>query len=307
MLQFIIRRLLLSIPVVIATVVLVFMLIHLAPGDPVDVLLGDQATQMDKQALMSNLGLDLPILTQLKNYSFGLLKLDLGKSIFSNKPVFDLILERVPATLELALASLLIAIFFGILLGVFAAIKQNSLWDVSTLVVGLIGLSLPAILLGPLLIYLFSIKLSWFPVSERGTLLHLVLPAVTLASGLVAIILRMTRTSMLDVIRQEYITVAKAKGLKPKVIYFKHALVNAITPVLTVIGLITGALLSGVTVVEIIFDWPGIGTLLLDSINQRDYPIIQGCVLVIAVIKIVINLATDLLYAVFNPKIRLEY
>ncbi len=306
MFGFIVRRLLLTVPVLLGVVTITFFLIHMIPGDPVDVMLGEQAALADKEALRVDLGLNQPIAVQYSRFLNGLLQFDFGRSILSRESVTDLILERIPATVELALAAMVLTLALAIPLGVLASLKQYSATDNSLLLLSLIGLSMPAILIAPLLKTFFSLKLGWLPVSERGGLEHLILPSVTLASGLVAIVLRMTRTSMLEVIRENYIDVAKAKGLPDSKVYFKHALTNALPPILTIVGLLMGALLTGVVVVETIFDWPGLGSLLLDAIQQRDYPVVQGCAIFVSFTYVMINLITDISYAVVNPKVRLE-
>ncbi len=304
--NFLTKRILSTIPVVIGVVTISFFLIHMIPGDPIDIMLGDNASLADKDSLRKELGLDLPLATQFKNYIFDLTQLDLGRSLQTQRPVLLEIKERVPATLELTLATLFLSLFIGIPLGVIAALNKDTNVDRSLLILGMIGLSMPAFWLGPLLIWVFALKIDLFPVSERGTIGHVILPALTLSSGIIAILLRMTRTSMLDVIREDYIRVAKAKGLNSFKLYFVHALINAIFPLLTIIGLILGALLTGTVIIETIFDWPGIGTLIYEAIQQRDYPVVQGCVLVISLIYVLVNLLTDLSYKVFNPKVSFD-
>jgi peptide/nickel transport system permease protein len=283
-----------------------FFLLHLVPGDPVDIMLGDMASYEEKQVLRQELGLDRPLAAQYSSFLGNLVRGDLGTSLRLKRPVTDQILSRLPATAELAAGALAIALLLGIPLGVIAAIKQYSITDNSILVLSLIGLSMPAILLGPVLTLIFSLHLGWLPISERGGLENLILPSVTLASGLIAIIARMTRTSMLEVLREDYIQVARSKGLPPLKVLFKHALVNALPPILTITGLLIGALLTGVVVIETLFDWPGIGSLLLDGILQRDYPLVQGCTLFVATVYVVVNMLTDISYAVVNPKVRLD-
>ncbi len=306
MFNFIVRRILITLPVILGVCTLTFMLIHFVPGDPIDIMLGDQATQVDKQSLREQLGLNYPLHIQYKIFLSGLTQLDLGKSLHSKTPVVDALLERIPATLELTMAAMFLAILFGIPLGILAAVKQYSTVDNSILVTSLLGISLPGFFLGPMLIWIFAILLGWFPVSERGGLENLVLPALSLALPLGAIILRMTRTQMLEEIKQDYIRVARSKGLADFPVYFKHALRNALIPVITIIGLQVGALLTGTVITETIFDWPGIGSLLLQSIQQRDYPTVQACVLLIALTYVLVNLLTDISYAFINPKVRLS-
>ncbi len=304
--NFVLKRILSTLPVVAGVVTISFFLIHMIPGDPVDIMLGDNASLTDKDQLREELGLNLPLGTQFKNYLIDLGQLDLGRSLQTQRPVLEEIKERVPATLELTLATLFFSLVIGIPLGVIAALKKDSATDKTLLIVGMLGLSMPAFWLGPLLIWLFALKIDLFPVSERGTIGHVILPALTLSSGIVAILLRMTRTSMLDVIREDYIRVARAKGVHFFKLYFVHALINAIFPLLTIIGLILGALLTGTVIIETIFDWPGIGTLIFEAIQQRDYPVVQGCVLVISLVYVLVNFLTDLSYKVFNPKVSFE-
>ena len=304
--KFLIRRLLITVPVLWCVATITFFLIHMVPGDPVDVMLGDQASHQEKEHLRKELGLNRPLGAQYASFLSGILRLDLGTSLRFQRSVTEQIVSRLPATAELAAGALLIALVVGIPLGVLAAIKQYTPTDHSVLVFSLLGLSMPAILLGPVLTSIFSLHLGWLPISERGGLEHLILPAITLASGLVAIIARMTRTSMLEVLKEDYIRVARSKGLSPTRVFFKHALVNALPPILTITGLLIGALLTGVVVIETLFDWPGIGSLLLDGILQRDYPLVQGCTLFVATVYVMMNTLTDISYALVNPKIRLE-
>ncbi|MEC9284002.1 MAG: nickel ABC transporter permease [Bdellovibrionota bacterium] len=306
MFSFILRRILISIPVALGVSTLCFMLIHFVPGDPVDIILGESANVIEKSALRSELGLDQPMLTQYGNFISGLLQGDLGRSIQSRRPVFQEIAERIPATLELTLGAMTLAIFIGIPLGIFAALKQYSGTDNVVMVFGLLGMSMPGFWLGPMLILIFSIQLDWFPVSERGGLEHLILPAFSLAIALSAIIMRMTRTSMLEVIKEDYIRTAKSKGLAGGKIYFKHALRNALMPIITIIGLQFGALLTGTVITETIFDWPGIGTLFFSAIQERNYPLVQACILTVSLTYVAVNLLVDIAYAAVNPQVRLK-
>lgn len=306
MIVFVLRRLLITLPVLFGVITLTFSLIHFVPGDPVDLMLGDQASNFDRSALRKELGLDKPLIEQYTTYLKDLVQLDFGRSLHSKQPVLGTILERLPATAELTFAAMLVSILIGIPLGVIAALKQYSWLDNSILASGLVGLSMPSFWLGPMMILAFSIHLDWLPVSERGGIEHLILPSISLASGLTAILMRMTRASMLEVIREDYVTVARAKGVHPVKIYFKHALRNALMPIITIVGLQVGALLTGTVIVETIFDWPGIGTLFFNAIQKRDYTLVQGCVLFISLTYVFVNLATDIFYAVANPKVRLS-
>lgn len=299
------RRLLTTIPVLVGVTTLTFLLIHFVPGDPVDIMLGDQASPLDKASLRAELGLNQPLLTQYKNFYQNLLHGDLGRSLQSRRSVTEEILERIPATIELTLGAMLIATALGIPLGVFAAIRRNSLTDRAIMCWGLFGMSTPSFWLGPMLILAFSFHWPYLPVSERGGFEHLILPALTLSSGLSSYLMQTTRASMLEVIREDYITVARAKGLRPFRMYFKHALRNALMPIITIMGLQFGALLTGTVIIETIFDWPGVGTLLFQAIQQRNYPLVQACTLTIACTYVFVNLITDLAYASANPKVRL--
>lgn len=306
MLTYVLRRILMALPVLVGVSALSFSLLHFVPGDPVDIMLGDQASAADKTALRRELGLDQPFSVQIAGYFTGLVKLDLGQSLQSRRPVSEEIAERIPATIELTMVAMCIALMIGIPLGVLAAVYRNSIIERFALLFGLIGMSTPGFWLGPMLILLFAIKLDWFPVSERGGFEHVVLPALTLAMGLAAILTQVTRASMIEVVREDFVNVARAKGAGPVRLWFKHALANAMMPIITILGLQFGALLTGTVIVETIFDWPGVGTLLFQSIQQRNYPLVQGCVLFIAFTYVVVNLLTDLAYAVANPKVRLS-
>lgn len=305
MLTYAIRRLLSALPVLLGVSALSFSLLAFVPGDPVDIMLGDQAATADKEALRRELGLDRPFAERLAGFYSGLAQLDLGRSLQSRRPVSEEILERVPATVELTLGAMFLALGIGIPFGVLAAVRRNTWVEKLALGYGLVGMSTPGFWLGPMLILGFAIHLDWLPVSERGGLQHLVLPSLTLALGLSAILTQVTRASMIEVVREDYVNVARAKGLRPFKIWFKHALANAMMPIITIIGLQFGALLTGTVIVETIFDWPGVGTLLFQAIQQRNYPLVQGCVLLIATTYVVVNLLTDLAYAAANPKVRL--
>jgi peptide/nickel transport system permease protein len=282
------------------------MLVHFIPGDPVDLILGDQANLEDKAQLRTNLGLDLPLGEQYLSFWAGLLKGDLGTSLRTRQPVTRLLWERFPATFELALTAVFLALLIGLPVGALAGAKPYTGIDVAGLGYGILGISLPAIFLAPLLIYVFSMQLDLLPVSERSDFSSLILPSLSLAIPLSAVILRISRASMLEVTAEDYIRTARAKGLSERKVYLIHALRNALIPVITIVGLQLGALLTGTVVTETIFDWPGIGTLLLGAIQQRDYPVIQGCVLFIALIYVSVNFVTDLAYGFANPRIRLE-
>lgn len=302
--RYIVKRILLLVPVVFGVLTFVFLMIHLVPGDPVELMLGETALQADKETLRKELRLDEPIAVQYLHYFGGLIRGDFGRSLHTNRPVLTSILERFPATIELALAALLIATLIALPLGIIAALRQRSLVDNGAMLFALLGVSIPNFWLGPLLIIFFSLKLGWFPVSGRGSLLHLVLPAITLGTGMSAILARMTRSTFLEVLGKEYITVARAKGIRGLSVVLKHALRNALIPIITIIGLQLGALLSGAIITETIFSWPGIGRLTIQAINTRDYPLVQGCVLFISLSYVMVNLLTDLFYAYIDPRIR---
>jgi peptide/nickel transport system permease protein len=300
------RRLLAVLPVVFGVLTLVFLIIHLIPGDPVEIMLGERATTGERDRLREALGLNRPVWIQYLDFLKNAVTGDLGVSLHSQKPVWSLVLERFPATLELALAAMAFAVCLAIPLGVLAAAKRNTAIDRGSLFIALLGVSMPNFWLGPMLIIVFSIELGWFPVSGRGGLSHLILPAVTLGTAMAAILTRMTRSSMLEVIREDFVTVARAKGLTEFSILVKHGLSNALLPILTVIGLQFGALLAGAIITETIFSWPGVGRLTIQAIQTRDYPLVQGCVLMISLGYVFVNLMVDLLYSVVDPRVKYE-
>ncbi|HET7208206.1 MAG TPA: nickel ABC transporter permease [Terriglobales bacterium] len=304
MLRYLLNRVLYTLPVIWLVVSLVFVLIHLVPGDPIQQMLGEGAPAADIQATRHAYGLDVPLARQYLNYWKGVVHGDLGKSIRFNQGVSTLIAQRYPYTLQLTIAALLVAILLSVPAGVRSARRRNR-WDDRTLsVISLFGLSFPNFALGPILILFFAIELGWLPVSGTGTFAHLVLPAITMGSALAAILTRMVRTSMLEELGQDYIRTARAKGLPERTVVYRHALRNAMIPVVTVLGLQFGALLAGAIVTETIFSWPGIGRLTISSISNRDYYLVQGCILAIGLTYVAINFLTDLLYSAINPRIR---
>jgi ABC-type dipeptide/oligopeptide/nickel transport system permease component len=304
MLRYLTLRALYTLPVVWLVVSLVFLLIHLVPGDPILQMLGEGAPAADVQATRHLYGLDVPLGQQYLHYWSGVLHGDLGPSFRFNQGVTKLIAQRYPYTLQLTLAALLVAMLLSIPAGVRSARRRNH-WDDRLLsVVSLFGLSFPNFALGPILILLFSIKLGWLPVSGSGSFAHLILPAITMGGALAAILTRMVRTSMLEELGQDYIRTARAKGLPERTVVYHHALRNAMIPVITVLGLQFGALLAGAIVTETIFSWPGIGRLTIQAIGNRDYYLVQGCILAIGLTYVAVNLMTDLLYTVVNPRIR---
>src|SRR6476660_7895010 len=302
--RYFLLRVLYTLPVIWLVVSLVFLLIHLVPGDPILQMLGEGAPVTDVQAARHAYGLDLPLGRQYLNYWEGVLKGDLGPSLRFNQSVTRLIAQRYPYTLELTLAALLVAILLSVPAGVRSAQRRNQWDDRALSVVSLFGLSFPNFALGPILILFFAIKLGWLPVSGSGGFAHMVLPAITMGGALAAILTRMVRTAMLEELSQDYIRTARAKGLSENVVVYKHALRNAMIPVLTVVGLQFGALLAGAIVTETIFSWPGIGRLTITAICIRDDYLVQGCILMICLTYVVVNFATDFFYSLANPRIR---
>ncbi|MGC1294081.1 MAG: ABC transporter permease [Alloacidobacterium sp.] len=303
-LRSLLMRLAYTIPVVWLVVTLVFLLIHIVPGDPVEQMLGEGARAQDIAALRHVYGLDIPLGRQYIHYWRGAVHGDLGRSVRLNDTVSHLVLTRYPYTLELTAAALIVALLLSIPAGITAALHRGRWQDNALGVVSLLGLSFPGFALGPILILVVSIKLGWLPVSGAGGWDHLVLPAVTMGSALAAILTRMVRTAMLEELGQDYIRTARAKGLPERTIVYKHALRNAMIPVLTLIGLQFGALLAGAIVTETIFSWPGIGRLTVSAISNRDYALVQGCILAVGLTYVLVNLVTDVLYMVVNPRIR---
>ena len=304
MLRYISIRLLYTIPVIWLVVSVVFMMIHLVPGDPIQQMLGEGASAADLQAARHAYGLDVPIGQQYVNYWKGVLHADLGRSLRFDQPVSKLVLQRYPQTLQLTVASMIVALLISIPAGVRSARRRNR-WDDRLLsFVSLLGLSFPNFALGPILILFFAIYLGLLPVSGSGSPAHLVLPAITMGGALAAILTRMVRTAMLEELSQDYIRTARAKGLPENVVVYKHALRNAIVPVLTVVGLQFGALLAGAIVTETIFSWPGIGRLTIQAIGNRDYYLVEGCILMIGLTYVAVNFVTDFFYSLANPRIR---
>lgn len=304
MLRYLLTRLLYTLPVIWLVVSLVFFLIHLVPGDPIAQMLGEGAPAADLEAARHAYGFDLPISQQYVNYWNGVLHGNLGTSFRYNQSVTHLLLQRYPYTLQLTVAALVVAILLSIPAGVHSARTRNQWDDRAISVVSLFGLSFPNFALGPILILLFSIKAGWLPVSGAGSFANLVLPAITMGSALAAILTRMVRTSMLEELSQDYVRTARAKGLDETTVVYRHALRNAMIPVITVLGLQFGALLAGAVVTEKIFSWPGIGRLTVDAISNRDYYVVQGCILAIGLTYVLVNFLTDFVYSVLNPRIR---
>ncbi|QNI38092.1 ABC transporter permease [Edaphobacter albus] len=304
------RRVLLTLPVLWVVVSLVFLLIHLVPGDPIVQMLGEGATASDIDALRHAYGLDAPLLEQYTHYWGGILHANLGQSLRLHDSVTHLLLQRYPYTLALTLAALAIGIATSVPAGIASALHRNRWQDRTLGVLSLVGLSFPNFALGPILILLFSISLGWFPVSTAGNggvgdfLLHLVLPGLTLGLSFASVLTRMVRTAMLEELGQDYIRTARAKGLPERTVVYRHALRNALIPVLTVIGLQFGSLLAGAIVTETIFSWPGIGRLTISAIYNRDYALVQGCILAIGLTYVLVNLLTDVAYTIANPRMR---
>ncbi len=306
MFRFLARRVLLTVPVLLGVATLVFSLIHLIPGDPVQSMLGDAASPESVAELRTKLGLDRPLYAQYAAFLTGLAKGNLGTSLRTNEPVTSAIAARMPATVELGLAAMLVAVAVAIPLGLIAAVWAGTSVDHAATTLALLGISIPNFWLGPLLAIVFSVTLGWLPVSGRGTLAHLVLPAITLGAPLAAVLARMTRASVIEELRELYVTAARARGVSATRAVLKHAFRNSLIPIVTVLGLQVGAVLTGAVITETIFAWPGVGRLLIQSIGFRDYPLVQGCILLIAVTYVSVNLLTDLAYGFLDPRIRYE-
>jgi ABC-type dipeptide/oligopeptide/nickel transport system permease component len=306
MIRYISFRLLLALPALWLIVTMVFMLAHIVPGDPVAQMLGEGARADDLQQLRHMLGLDLPIPVQYGRYLAGVVHGNLGESFRFQQPVLQVVISHYPATLELAFVALLVCAGIGIPAGLMAAQRRGTSTDHAIGVLTLFGLSVPNFALGPVLILVFSVMLGWLPVSGRGGPLHLILPAVTLGAALAAILTRMVRTSVIEELSSDYVRTARAKGLSESAVLFRHALRNALIPIITILGLQFGTLLAGTIVTESIFSWPGIGRLAVQAISARDYPLLQGCILMIAVSYVLVNLLTDLVYAFVDPRVRFE-
>ena len=304
--RFLARRLLLTLPVLLGVATLVFSLIHLIPGDPAQAMLGEAAPQADVEELRHRLGLDRPLVEQYGMFLRGLAKGDLGTSLRTGQPVAAQIVERMPATFELAVAAMIVAIAFAIPLGIIAAVRRGTAVDHVAMTISLAGVSVPNFWLGPLLAIVFAVELGWLPVSGRGTWAHLVLPAISLGAALAAILARMTRATMLEELREQYVQAARARGVSKVRAVLRHAFRNSLIPVVTLLGLQFGAVLTGAVITETIFAWPGIGRLLIQSIGFRDYPLVQGCILLIALTYVAVNLLTDMVYSVLDPRIRYE-
>jgi ABC-type dipeptide/oligopeptide/nickel transport system permease component len=305
MIRYLVLRILYALPALWLIVTMVFLLAHIVPGDPVQQMLGEGARAEDLQQLRHTLGLDMPIGAQYRHYLAGIAHGDLGESFRFQQPVTHVILSHYPATLELAFVALLLCAAVGIPAGLLAAENPGTLADHAVSAFTLLGLSVPNFALGPVLILIFSVILGWLPVSGRGGPSHLILPAITLGAGLAAILTRMVRISVIEQLSSDYVRTARAKGLSPAAVLFRHAFRNALIPILTILGLQFGTLLAGAIVTETIFSWPGIGRLAVQAIGARDYPLLEGCILLIAVTYVLVNLLTDAVYALVDPRVRL--
>ncbi|SNR68465.1 peptide/nickel transport system permease protein [Methylobacillus rhizosphaerae] len=299
-----IKRLLGVVPVVFGVLLLTFLLVHLVPGDPIEVMLGESAPMADRAKLRAELGLDQSLPVQFLHYLQALAHGDFGYSIHTRKPIADMLLIRIPATAALALCALAIAIGLGLPLGIIAALRQGKWQDGLATLSSLTLSAMPHFWLGPLLMLLFALWLGWLPVSGMSEPGSIVLPALTLGFGLAAILTRMTRASMLEVMNEDFVRTARAKGINEHKVILRHALRAALLPIVTVVGLQLGSLLAGTVITETVFGWEGIGRLLVESIEKRDYPVTQACVVVIALTYVVINLLTDLLYTRIDPRVR---
>jgi peptide/nickel transport system permease protein len=306
MLSFLVRRIALTIPVLLGVATLVFSLLHLVPGDPAQSMLGEAAAPADVEELRTRLGLDKPLPRQYGDFMLGVMTGDLGTSFRYNTKVSAEIGSRLKNTLKLAFAAMAVALIVALPLGILAAVFRGRFADHSAMTLALVGISMPNFWLGPLLAILFAVKLGWLPVSGTGSLAHLVLPAVTLGTALAAILARMTRASLLEELRELYVLAARARGLSRMRVVLRHAFRNSLIPIVTVIGLQFGAVLTGTIITETIFAWPGIGRLLIQSISFRDYPLVQGCILFISAVYVGVNLLTDLAYGWLDPRIRYQ-
>lgn len=302
--MFLIKKLSSFVTVIFGVLLLTFLLIHLVPGDPVEVMLGESASVADRDQLRAELGLNQPLIQQFGSYLSRLSQGDFGNSIHTKQPIIDMLKTRYPATLKLAILSLLIGLSIGIPLGIYAALKANQWQDFVVTIVSVRLSAMPAFWLGPMLMLIFAVWLGWLPVSGMESNTSIILPAITLGFGLSAILTRMTRTSLLEVLNDDYIRTARAKGLSERTVIIRHALRAALLPIITIVGLQMGSLLAGTVITETVFSWDGIGRLLVESIEKRDYPVTQACVLVVALSYVLVNLATDVLYRFADPRVK---
>ena len=303
--RFLIARILTAFAVVLGVVCLVFFLLHLVPGDPVEVIVGESAHPADKAALQRALGLDQPLHVQFGRYLTSLGQFDLGTSLYSKRPIRDLLLERLPATVELGVTALGIALLLAVPLGILAAVKKGTAWDVGAMGIALFGVSIPNFWMGPMLILVGAVWLGWVPVSGRDGVASLVLPALTLGTSLAAMLSRMIRSALLEIMNEDFMRTARGKGLPEWTVIVRHGVRNALLPVITLMGLQLGALLSGAVITETVFSWPGIGSLVVEAIHRRDYPVVQATVLWISMSYVGLNVLTDLAYAWIDPRVRI--
>ncbi|HEX2201162.1 MAG TPA: nickel ABC transporter permease [Gammaproteobacteria bacterium] len=306
MFQFVTSRLLTATLVVFGVVGVVFLFIHMIPGDPVEVMLGEAASPADREALRRALGLDQPLLEQWQDYMCRLVQLDLGTSLHSGQAITHILSERIPATLALTASGLTVAILIAFPLGIIAAVRRDTRWDQGAMAFAMLGIAIPNFWLGPLLILVFSVGLGWFPVSGMAGLGSLMLPSLTLGTALAAILSRMVRATLVEILHEDYIRTARAKGLDEPAVIGRHALKNAMLPLITVLGLQLGALLGGAVITETVFGWPGLGQLTVEAIQRRDYPVVQACVLLISLTYVVVNTLSDLAYGWLDPRVRLH-
>ncbi len=307
MYRYVIKRLLLMIPVIIGVSFLVFFIMDMAPGDAVDVLAPEGATAEDLEAIRHDLGLDKPVVVRYIDYMAGMLHGDLGVSYISKTDVFQTYVEKLPATIKLSFASILISVILSVPLGIYSATRQGTIQDNISMAFAMIGLAMPHFWLGLLLIIVFSLKLQWFPSGGDQTLSSIVLPAITIGTGLMATLTRTTRSSMLDVLKQEYLRTARAKGIPEKVVVMSHALRNALIPIITIIGTQLAGVLGGSVLTETVFAWPGVGRLIVDSLNMRDTPLVTGSIIMTTILLSFVLLLVDLLYAAVDPRIKAQY
>jgi peptide/nickel transport system permease protein len=305
--RYILKRLLMLIPVLLGVVFIIFFIMDLAPGDPVYQVAGEQATEAELQALRVKLGLDGNIFTRYTRYITNMVQGNLGSSYISKRDVMKTYLERLPNTLLLASVTMLVAILISIPLGIIAAVHQNSIKDTVSMILALLGLSMPNFWLGLLLIILFSLKLKWLPSGGKNGVESIILPALTVGMGLAALMTRTTRSSMLDVIRQDYLRTARSKGVTEKKVINKHALKNALIPIITIFGIQFSNVLGGSVLAETVFSWPGVGRLVVDAINQRDIPMVTGALVMTTMLVSVVNLLVDIVYAYVDPRIKAQY
>lgn len=307
MLRYVARRALALAPILLGITVVTFVVLRVIPGDPVSALIDERAAGMDEktiETIRAQWGLDKPLPVQYVQFVTSAVKGDFGRSFFTRQPVSSEILARMPATARLAVAAMAVAVVAGVLLGIVAAVRRSTWLDSASMVVALSGLSIPVFWLALIMMYVLSIWLGILPASGYGSWRNLIMPALALAAAPAAVIARITRSAMLEVVGSDYVTTARAKGLGERTVIWRHALRNALVPVVTILGLQVGGLLSGAVITETIFNWPGVGRLLIDSILRRDFPMVQGGVVLVAALFAIVNLATDLVYAVIDPRIR---